>query len=97
MSEDEREFKPDWYSPTGVTVRECMELRGISKEQLSCMLGETNNDYVDALLDGEAPVGRSSAVTLATALGATPYLWLSLDNHYWTERRRIESSRKEKS
>lgn len=90
MNQDDREFKPDWYSPTGVTIRECMRIKGMTREQLSCRLGESDNNFVDALLDGDAVVGKDVATVLASAFGATPEFWVRRDERYWADRKRIE-------
>jgi HTH-type transcriptional regulator / antitoxin HigA len=93
MSMDDRPFRPDWYSPTGVTIKTCMASKGVSREHLSHALGESDNGYVDSLLDGSGVVGPESAKVLASVLGATAEFWIRRDDRYWADRRRIEAER----
>lgn len=93
MNDDSREFRPDWSSPTGVTVAECMRIHGVSREQLSCHLGEEDNEFVDALLVGEAVVGPETAKGLSAAFGGSVGFWLMRDGKYWQARNRIEGGR----
>ena len=89
MKDDDRPFTPDWFSPTGDTIRECMKLRGVSREELSCHLGKADNEFVDALLDGASSVSRRTAVVLADVLGSTAEFWLKRDATYWADRKRL--------
>jgi len=90
--EEDRPFLPDWYVPTGHTVRHYMTIRGVSKEYLSHAMGEADNDFLDALLDGDAPVGPNTARILWSVFGVPSEFWLRRDERYWTDRRRIESA-----
>lgn len=79
---DDRPFRPDWYSPTGDTIKTCMASKGVS-----------DNGYVDSLLDGSGVVRPESAKVLASVLGATAEFWIRRDERYWADRRRIEAER----
>lgn len=93
VNDNDREFRPDWYSPTGDTVREWMRLKGVSREHLSCCLGEADNGFIDALLSGTAAVSPGTAVALASALGGTADFWLRRDARYWADKARIDAER----
>jgi plasmid maintenance system antidote protein VapI len=86
-------FVPDWCSPTGDTIRTAMEDLGISKDYLSCCLGDGSNDHLNALLNGEVMLGDYSAGVLAKVLGSTKEFWLRRDARYWYDRKRLEESK----
>lgn len=85
-----RPFSPDWYSPTGDSVKLAMLDKGVTREQLSCAMGEADDEWVDLLLEGEVSVTPRAATVLATVLGGTQSFWLRRDARYWEDRRRIE-------
>ncbi len=88
-----RPFRPDWYSPTGHSVKSAMEAKGISREYLSCALGEADNDWLDLLLEGAVTVTPRTATVLASELGGTQSFWLRRDAKYWEDRLRIDGGK----
>lgn len=75
------EFKPDWRSPPGDTIKDWMEERGISAHDLAVRCYMSEKEML-RLLSGELVLDFSIALKLATVLGATPDFWIQRERHY---------------
>lgn len=76
-----RQFRPDWASPPGDTIKDCLEVKGMSKEDFATAMGLTNNE-VDQLLEGRMRVKSILAEKLASTLGSTLAFWLRRDRDF---------------
>lgn len=85
---DDREFKPDWYSPTGHTIATVLKVKGISEEEFAIIIEETP-EFVRRLLEGEEHVTDDLAERLEKTLGSTKGFWLRRDATYWKDRERL--------
>ena len=86
------DFLPDWYSPTGHTIRTCLEEKGISAAQFAAKLGRPA-DFVLGLLDGTEPVTEDLAGQLASIIGSTKQFWLRREATYRADKARIDGAK----
>ncbi len=75
------DFKPDWGSPPGDTIKDMMQEQGIDSKTLAGRLGIELN-YMPHLYAGEDKIHLALAEKLAEALGSTPEFWLERERLY---------------
>lgn len=75
------EFKPDWVSPPGDTMRDILEERGLDSEWFGREMGLSSGE-TDALLRGDACVTPTMAERLAEVLGSTAQFWVTREAHF---------------
>jgi HTH-type transcriptional regulator/antitoxin HigA len=85
---EDREFKPDWYSPTGHTISTVLKDRGISEEEFAAMIEQTP-EFTHGLLEGEEHITEDMAGRLEKTLGSTKKFWLKRDATYWKDKERL--------
>ncbi|MFB6290873.1 MAG: transcriptional regulator [Candidatus Bipolaricaulia bacterium] len=69
------EYNPDWVSPPGDTVRDLLEEKDLSRQDLAERL-HWSTEAVNQLISGEMPVDEKIASDLADLLGSTKEFWL---------------------
>jgi len=74
------EFKPDWVSSPGDTIRDIMAEKGISRFKLGRML-KVSEKSVLGLMFGSFPIDNDMANKLSESLGSSV--------EFWEERERI--------
>ena len=74
-------FLPDWVSPTGATVRDILEERGMSCQDFSDLIG-LSLDEISSFLTGHLPVDSGLADKLVAVLGSTVEFWIERENQY---------------
>lgn len=89
--DQDRDFCPDWYSPTGETVCSVLAHRQIPIEKFVSQMGQTIEWY-DDFLEGKVRVDESLAEKLAEVLGSTPQFWLRREQHFRAEKLRLTGS-----
>lgn len=75
------EFKPDWRSPPGDTLRDWMEERGVSVSDLAVKCFLSDKEML-RLLKGDLALDYSIALRLSKVVGATPDFWIQREKHY---------------
>jgi HTH-type transcriptional regulator/antitoxin HigA len=75
------EFKPNWVSPPGDTIRDILEERNITKDQFAWTLKLSDQETED-LFAGRVAITTSLARALEKALGGTAGFWLTRDEQY---------------
>lgn len=78
---DANEFKPDWVSPPGDTVRDILEEKGISIEQFATTMGWASRHAL-GFLDGAIALTEEIAEALARHFGGTKDFWLAREKAY---------------
>jgi HTH-type transcriptional regulator/antitoxin HigA len=82
---------PDWVSAPGETMRDILEVRGMSISAFGAELGEPA-DQVSALLDGRMPITLSIARRLAAVLGSSVEFWMCREAEYREDSLRVFAS-----
>lgn len=75
------EFRPDWMSPPGETIRDLLHDQERSSDWLADALNESA-EMVSDLLAGREAINEALAQGLAQALGASQSFWLRRDAIY---------------
>jgi len=75
------EFRPDWVSPPGDTIRSILKEKDLSEVDLSKLI-ECSSDDVHHLLNGRTAINIGLARKLSSALGASVEFWVSRDAQY---------------
>lgn len=78
-------------SPPGDTIRESMEIKGISMNQLARVL-QLDEREVLALLRGEIAIDPVLASRLATALNIPESFWINREMDYQIEKKQITTN-----
>lgn len=79
MTDDE--FQPDWGSPPGDTIQECLDRLGMTRADLGSLLG-IGPDEVDSLMTGQTRITHVIADALFVRLGGSREFWMARDAHY---------------
>ena len=74
-------FKPDWISPPGDTIRELLEEKNVSKDNLSKLLN-LPIEKIEKLLDGELEIDFYLAYDLYKVFGPSMNFWLKREKNY---------------
>lgn len=83
-----QDFRPDWISPPGDTIRSLLVERGISRVEFSQQL-EISTEDLRNLLDGRMTVSIGIARKLSATLGASIEFWMSRDCQYRRDAARL--------
>lgn len=75
------QFRPQWTSPPGDTIRGILNERGISEDDFPRVIGCSDED-ARYLLQGRLTISIGLARKLERSLGASVEFWLSRDFHY---------------
>lgn len=81
MIEKKNEFLPNWTSPPGDTIKECMEHHHISIEQFAQRIGMDVDD-VPSLLDGTCKIDEQLAQKLEVIFGPSKQFWINREKNY---------------
>lgn len=74
-------FNPDWVSPPGDTIGDILEERDWTQVQLADYLGYSI-EFINQLINGEAPINEETARKLEQVLGSTAAFWLRREAQY---------------
>ena len=80
--------------PPGATIKDLMEDRGMSRDELAARSG-LSKKQVDELLDGDAPLTFDMMARLEGIFGLSRYFWNALDERYREKLAVIEAEEKE--
>lgn len=89
--QEDRPFTPDWYSPTGHTIKWLIEHRKIPVSELAEKLDKPV-DWCERLLIGDERIDSEMAGKLADFLGSTQGFWERREATYRKDRKRITGS-----
>ena len=73
--------RPAEVFPPGEFLREELEARGWTQDDLAAILGRTTTT-VNQIIGGQRSITPATARGLAAALGTTPQFWLNLESAY---------------
>ena len=82
-------------TPPGETIKEQLELRGWSPEELAEKMGVYEGDVYN-LLEGDIPLSEKTAIKLEQVLGLPKNFWLNLEAIYRRKLKLIEMTEGEK-
>lgn len=74
-------FNPDWCSPPGESIKDCLRHHGFSDENFAEKLQITTKQ-VKELFEGKIAIDKSLASKLSFWLGSTPQFWLKREENY---------------
>ena len=86
-------FRPDWASPPGDTIKEILEVRGMSVQEFAGQLGRSI-EWTNDLLQGKEMITIATARRLEDLFGASMEFWMNRDYDYQKERLDKESEDK---
>ncbi len=75
------EFKPNWVSAPGDTIRDLLLERRWRDSDTAPLLGMDLREFED-LLSGKMRIDRGIASLLASTFGSTVEFWLTREEHY---------------
>ncbi|MCX6646428.1 MAG: helix-turn-helix domain-containing protein [bacterium] len=75
------EYKPDFVTPPGDTLREVIDARGISQPELAERMNQSRNN-VARILSGDAPITTQTALKLERVLGIPARFWGNRELQY---------------
>lgn len=81
MTQEAREFKPDWFSPPGDTILQLINERGISVRDFSEQLN-FSVESAERLISGRIAVTRDIAQALTDVFGGSQNFWLNRERDY---------------
>lgn len=84
------EYAPDFASPPGDTIRECLEDRRIAINSFARKLREPI-DVVAGLLEGTRAITPDLATRLEKIFGVEKQFWLNRQKHYEEAQKRLET------
>lgn len=79
-------FDPDWRVAPGENLKEMLDDRGLTVDDLAAAL-DVSTPVAAALLEGTEPLTRRKAERLEALLGVTFQFWLNLEAEYRRPRR----------
>lgn len=80
-------FEPDFYSPPGDTILDCMEAKGWTVPDMAYRLGLTL-DEMDCLLHGCYYIDKKLAHMLANTFESTEEFWLEREANFRKDKMR---------
>ncbi|MES1189480.1 MAG: ImmA/IrrE family metallo-endopeptidase [Steroidobacter sp.] len=89
MMQETHEFRPDWYSPPGDTIRQLIDKKGLSISDFSAQLNFTV-ESVELLIAGHIAVTRDIAQALTDVFGGSQNFWLNRERDYRADLKRFE-------
>ena len=84
----------DWPIPPGEGLREEVEFRGISAQEMAALCSEPMEN-MEAVYRGAREITPALAEKLQEVLGIGAYIWLNLEADYQEILRRVGESRPE--
>ena len=82
----------DWPIPPGEGLREEVEFRGISTQEMAALCGESVEN-LEAVYRGAREISTDMADKLEEVLGIGAYFWLNMEADYQETLRRVGESR----
>lgn len=79
----EYKFEPDYVSPPGESLRDCLSALGMSVASLSTKT-EISVGKINSILDGTAAITPWIARKLEQVVGGSDMFWLNLESQYRT-------------
>lgn len=89
------EFEPDYCSPPGDTLKDCIEEMGIGSYKFSVKIGESPIVIRD-VLSGYRPIDYKLALKLEDEFGTSAAFWLNREHQYQLCKARLAKQENEK-
>ena len=87
INEELNTFNPDWCSPPGSTILDCLKEKGITLSEFSTLIKKSET-FTQKLIIGEERINNDLAIQLSSIIGPTTSFWLHRENKYrireWT-------------
>lgn len=79
--DEDEEFNPNWVSPPGDTIRDCIEIKGLDFKEFASqlILGEPQ---LHQLLRGELEIDFRLAQRFHYTLGIDAQFWINREKNY---------------
>jgi plasmid maintenance system antidote protein VapI len=90
------DFRPDWVSAPGETIRDILAQRNMSAKDLARKIGTSERKVFD-LLQGQKYLTQEIAVKLQTALGGSARFWKRREKRYRDGLRHLQNLSEEKT
>ncbi len=74
-------FKPTVAIPTGETIREILDERGMSQKQFAEKM-KVASSYVNNIINGRKPITVKTAIKIGNILKIDPIFLLNLESQY---------------
>lgn len=85
------DFNPRWASPTGDTIRDVLEVKGLRHDEFAALLG-VDSVSVEQLLEGSLEISVGMAASLTEHLGGSVHFWMARESDYRQDLRRLRDS-----
>ena len=82
------DFKPDWVSPPGDTIKEILREKKISIARFAFLIGQTET-FTKNLIKGDIAIDKELSQKLSKTLGSTSKFWLKRDEQYREDKIRL--------
>lgn len=82
------EFKPNWVSTPGSTLRDVMARKRCTQKSLSAATGISRRELRE-ILRGLFPIKRKHALAFERVLGAPASFWLRREQQYTSDLKRL--------
>ena len=93
MARKPKPFLPDWASPPGDTIQDCLDERGMTKLHLMRALG-IPFDFAHELLLGEKCIVQEIAEGLEKMFDVPAQFWMNLERQYREAQLRLAKNRR---
>lgn len=92
MMEKMNGYFPDIAIPPGETIKEFLEDRGMTQEELAIRLGFSTK-HTNLLINGKEPITQQTALKLESVFNVPAKFWNNLESHYRETIARLEQSK----
>lgn len=82
-------FKPMIAIPPGETIKENMEVLGMTQKELATRMGITEK-HLSNILNGKAPITYDTALNLEKVIGPSAEFWMELESGYQLDKARLD-------
>ena len=83
-------YRPDVAVPPGATIRELLEVKGMTQQELAERMDRPPNK-VNEMLRGKRAITVDTAMTLELVLGWPAEFWLEREKNYQLSKARLEA------
>jgi HTH-type transcriptional regulator/antitoxin HigA len=77
----QKNFDPDWISPTGDTIRDILTERGWNISDFSRKM-EIDIKFAENIINGCQPIDIKTSCKLQNVLGGTVMFWVNREQNY---------------
>lgn len=77
----QKNFNPDWISPTGDTIQDILDERGWDTDEFSRRM-EIDIKFAENIINGYQPIDIDMSCRLQNVLGGTVMFWVNREKNY---------------